>query len=176
MAAFVLLPPQHSRTISYIHHLSIRDESRCNYHTQRFQTACPRQSTTQTAGALNVATPTRSTTTPAAAPRKNKDACRNSTPRKNQASAAPETTAGLLVRRLRPVGRRPRRGPADAVEDGRVHLQRRPDFKPNLSPKEVLQAGSFGGGYFRDITSSVTKTTYKDTGRSCPRTGSRVWM
>ena len=42
-----------------------------------------------------------------------------------------------------------------------VHLQRRPDFKPNLSPKEVLQAGSFGGGYFRDITSSVTKTTYR---------------
>ncbi len=43
-----------------------------------------------------------------------------------------------------------------------------PDFKPNLSPAEVLQAGSFGGGYFRDITSSVTKTTYKDAWKELP--------
>ena len=43
-----------------------------------------------------------------------------------------------------------------------------PDFKPNLSPQEVLQAGSFGGGYFRDITSSVTKTTYKDAWKELP--------
>ena len=33
-----------------------------------------------------------------------------------------------------------------------------PDFKPNLTPKEVLQAGSFGGTYFRPIYSSVTGT------------------
>ena len=31
-----------------------------------------------------------------------------------------------------------------------------PDFKPNLTPKEVLQSGSFGGTYFRPISSSVT--------------------
>lgn len=31
-----------------------------------------------------------------------------------------------------------------------------PDFKPNMTPKEVLQAGSFGGTYFRPIHSSVT--------------------
>ena len=30
------------------------------------------------------------------------------------------------------------------------------EFKPNLSPKEILQAGSFGGTYFRPISSSVT--------------------
>ena len=35
-------------------------------------------------------------------------------------------------------------------------------------PQEVLQAGSFGGGYFRDITSSVTKTTYKDAWKELP--------
>ena len=31
-----------------------------------------------------------------------------------------------------------------------------PEFRPNMSPKEVLQAGSFGGTYFRPIKSSVT--------------------
>jgi len=34
------------------------------------------------------------------------------------------------------------------------------DFKPNLTPKEVLQMGSFGGTYFRPIYSSITKTKY----------------
>ena len=31
-----------------------------------------------------------------------------------------------------------------------------PDFKPNLTPKQVLRMGSFGGTYFRDIKSGVT--------------------
>jgi hypothetical protein len=30
-----------------------------------------------------------------------------------------------------------------------------PDFRPNLSPREIIQMGSFGGGYFRDIQSSI---------------------
>merc|ERR1712241_1447510 len=30
------------------------------------------------------------------------------------------------------------------------------EFRPNMTPKEVLQAGSFGGTYFRPIKSSVT--------------------
>ena len=35
------------------------------------------------------------------------------------------------------------------------------DFKPNRTPEEILRAGSFGGTYFRPITSAVTNITYK---------------
>lgn len=31
-----------------------------------------------------------------------------------------------------------------------------PEFRPNLTPKQVLRMGSFGGTYFRDIQSDVT--------------------
>ena len=46
------------------------------------------------------------------------------------------------------------------------------EFRPNMSPKEVLQAGSFGGTYFRPIYSSVTKTSY-DKMWNCLQIG---WM
>jgi hypothetical protein len=36
-----------------------------------------------------------------------------------------------------------------------------PEFKPNLSPEQILKMGSFGGTYFRPIYSSVTKKNYK---------------
>lgn len=34
------------------------------------------------------------------------------------------------------------------------------DFKPNRTPEEVLRSGSFGGTYFRPITSAVTNVPY----------------
>ena len=37
-----------------------------------------------------------------------------------------------------------------------------PHFRPNLTPKEVLQKGSFGGTYFRPIYSRVTQQHYSD--------------
>merc|ERR1712195_297626 len=36
-----------------------------------------------------------------------------------------------------------------------------PEFKPNLTPFEVLERGSFGGTYYRPITSAVTGISYK---------------
>ena len=41
------------------------------------------------------------------------------------------------------------------------HFKDFPEFKPNLSPQQVLKMGSFGGTYFRPIYSSVTKKHYK---------------
>ena len=39
---------------------------------------------------------------------------------------------------------------------GRFTFADHPEFKPNLSPEEVLRRGSFGGTYFRAIDSAVT--------------------
>ena len=44
--------------------------------------------------------------------------------------------------------------------NGRFSFKDFPNFHPNLSPKEVLQMGSFGGTYFRPIFSDVTKKQY----------------
>ena len=37
------------------------------------------------------------------------------------------------------------------------------EFRPNLSPREIFQRGSFGGAYWRSITSAVTHRTYPNT-------------
>ena len=50
----------------------------------------------------------------------------------------------------------------DRLENGIILFEDYPDFRPNLTPKEVLQMGSFGGTYFRPIYSSVTKMKYSD--------------
>jgi hypothetical protein len=51
---------------------------------------------------------------------------------------------------------------------GSLHFGDHPDFQPNLTPAEVLRAGSFGGGYFRPIFSSVTGTQYSRVSEELP--------
>lgn len=37
-----------------------------------------------------------------------------------------------------------------------------PEFRPNLSPREIFELGSFGGTYWRPIHSTITNKDYKD--------------
>ena len=52
--------------------------------------------------------------------------------------------------------------------NGKLIFKDSPDFKPNLTPKEVMQSGSFGGTYFRPISSSITGEKYKDVWKEFP--------
>ena len=44
-----------------------------------------------------------------------------------------------------------------------------PDFKPNLSPREMFRLGSFGGTYWRPIYSHVTNKHHKNVHRKYPK-------
>lgn len=44
-----------------------------------------------------------------------------------------------------------------------------PDFKPNLSPREIFKLGSFGGTYWRPIQSKVTNKSYENQHKKYPR-------
>eukprot|EP00599_Poterioochromonas_sp_BG-1_P000062 CAMPEP_0173146276 /NCGR_PEP_ID=MMETSP1105-20130129/8396_1 /TAXON_ID=2985 /ORGANISM="Ochromonas sp., Strain BG-1" /LENGTH=266 /DNA_ID=CAMNT_0014060445 /DNA_START=100 /DNA_END=901 /DNA_ORIENTATION=+ len=52
--------------------------------------------------------------------------------------------------------------------DGRLAFKDFPEFQPNLTPKEIIQAGSFGGCYFQRLASAVTGQTYVDAWREFP--------
>merc|ERR1712141_995650 len=53
--------------------------------------------------------------------------------------------------------------------EGRLLFSDAKDFRPNMTPKEVLQDGSFGGTYFRPIKSAVTGLRYNKMWNELPR-------
>jgi len=55
-----------------------------------------------------------------------------------------------------------------------VHFDDYPEFKPNLTPRQIFKMGSFGGTYYRDIHSSVTGKDYK--GKSVIRGLPKEWF
>lgn len=54
-------------------------------------------------------------------------------------------------------------------KDGRYIFKDYPNFKPNLSPREMFKLGSFGGTYWRPIRSSVTNQKYKNVHKKYPK-------
>ena len=68
--------------------------------------------------------------------------------------------------RLIPINFKITAKPPTRNKRGQLVFEDHPEFSPNLSPKQVLQMGSFGGTYFRPIYSSVTKQKY----------GKEVWQ
>ena len=44
-----------------------------------------------------------------------------------------------------------------------------PDFKPNLTPRDIFLLGSFGGTYWRPIYSRITKTKYNNVHKQYPK-------
>jgi hypothetical protein len=43
-----------------------------------------------------------------------------------------------------------------------------PEFKPNLTPRQIFKLGSFGGTYWRPIFSRITKKDYKNQHKKFP--------
>ena len=47
-------------------------------------------------------------------------------------------------------------------KDGTLHFSDKPEFTPNLTPREIFLKGSFGGTYFRQIHSDVVSSDLKN--------------
>ena len=52
---------------------------------------------------------------------------------------------------------------------GEVVFSAFPEFRPNLTPREIFSRGSFGGTYWRPINSSVTGVSYKNKHKCYPK-------
>lgn len=52
---------------------------------------------------------------------------------------------------------------------GKLYFADHPEFTPNMTPNEVLRAGSFGGGYFRPIYCTVNEQEFKDAHKEFPK-------
>tara|TARA_Y100000768_G_C23990257_1_gene691985 strand:- start:3027 stop:3698 length:672 start_codon:yes stop_codon:yes gene_type:complete len=54
-------------------------------------------------------------------------------------------------------------------KDGHYYFKDYPEFKPNLSPREMFKLGSFGGTYWRPIKSKFYKNTLKNYHKKYPK-------
>lgn len=55
------------------------------------------------------------------------------------------------------------------LKNGDIIFHDYPDFRPNLTPKEIFLSGSFGGTYWRPIYSSITNKTYTNMHLKYPK-------
>ena len=55
------------------------------------------------------------------------------------------------------------------MKNGRYVFEDFPEFKPNLSPREMFKRGSFGGTYWRPIYSSVVNKNLKNIHKKYPK-------
>ena len=53
-------------------------------------------------------------------------------------------------------------------KNGEIVFKDYPEFRPNLTPREVFDLGSFGGTYWRPIYSSVTDKNYRNMHKKYP--------
>ena len=54
-------------------------------------------------------------------------------------------------------------------KDGALYFPDFPTFRPNLTPRQILKMGSFGGTYFRPIHSSITGVDYRNVHNEFPK-------
>lgn len=54
-------------------------------------------------------------------------------------------------------------------KNGTIYFKDNEEFRPNLTPREIFKMGSFGGTYWRDIYSSITKKNYKNRHKKYPK-------
>ena len=53
--------------------------------------------------------------------------------------------------------------------NGEIFFKDHPEFRPNLSPKQIFKMGSFGGTYWRPIKSNFFKETLKNKHKKYPK-------
>eukprot|EP00041_Stephanoeca_diplocostata_P029510 m.872913 g.872913 ORF g.872913 m.872913 type:complete len:312 (-) comp23572_c1_seq13:162-1097(-) len=52
---------------------------------------------------------------------------------------------------------------------GELVFKDHPDFRPNLTPEQIIRLGAFGGTYWRPITSGVTGQSYSECWKEFPK-------